>query len=73
MATLKIRKTKITNRGVDYQTVAHWTDRGKTIKDKVLRKEETALHKAYIEERQSMRKAQNFKKWIEFIEQHEIK
>ena len=73
MATLKIPKAKITTRGIDYQTVAHWIDRGKTIKDKALRKKEEELYKAYQLERQTMRKGHNFKKWIEFVEQHEIK
>lgn len=67
---LQIKKTKITGRGNDYKRVASLIDKSKTIKDKILIKQEQTLYNSYITERQSMRKAHAFRKWKMFVDKH---
>lgn len=70
MEKIKIKKTRIVKRSGDYVLDAVLIDRGKTIKDKLLRKQEQALYNAYFTERQSMKRAHARRKWKLFVMKH---
>ena len=68
MEKINITKTRITSRNEPIaKTVIVIIERAKAIKGKKAKEQEQSLFRAYINERQSMKKAYAFNKWRKFV------